>query len=253
MLRTFSTLIDRGLKTKYFLLAVVLVVLFRFLDFFPVLVNYYSIVDGKLDLGYSTMELYGLTGYTMFGLIMLVVSVIPFSGKFCDDLESNLTTYMLMKTGKSAYCNCMVVVCAISSFLCVFIGELIVVFVLSGLTPMYNIKYYTMSGAVQWILLRIILLGLQGAFYGLITMLMSIFTKNKYIVFTSPVLLYFFFALFCTNIFKIPTKLNPAYIFRNFIFKDGKEIESVILACIYLIILMVITSRVMNKKIERCY
>ena len=253
MVRTFSALLDRGIKTKYFLLAVALVALFRILDFLPIVINYYAEINGEFYIGYSTMELYELIGYTMFGLIMLVVPVIPYSGAYCDDINSNLSTYLMVKSGKNAYCVSSVLVCAVSSFLCVFIGEMIVVVGFSCLTPYFNIKYYTMSEAAGWLLLRIVLLSLQGSFYGTVTMLMSVFTSNKYIIFTTPVLLYFFFMLFGIHVLNISTKINPALVFRNFVFHDGKEVESVILAVVYLFFLIFITSRVMYKKIERCY
>ena len=226
---------------------------FRLLDWLPVIVKGSEFVNGKFKLYYCMSELYELIGITMFGLIMLVVPVLAYSSAFCDDYSSNYLTYVLTKTSKTQYCTNTVIACAISAFLCVFVGELMVSIGISCVTSFYNPLYDTLEHALLMGITRIILLGLEGAFYSVVTMMLSVFTRNKFVIYTTPLILYFFFMYFGSNILNISTKINPAYVFRNYILGEGNEIGSILYSLVYLIVMMFIAVRVMEKKIERCY
>ncbi len=254
LIRTFGTIIGRAIKSKFFLMAFFMVFAFRLLDIFGAFADFITKVDGKyVVLAHNIMDIFEIFGVTMLGMIMLVIPVITYSGAFCDDLSSNYLTYVLMKSGKPGYCVATVTACAISSFLCVFLGELAVIILLGQFMPFYDERYASFPYAFTIVFTRLLLFGLQGAFYGVVTMLMSVFAKSKFVIYTSPLLLYFFFAYLGSNILKISTKINPALVFNYYALGAGKEVESVIYALVYLIFVMFIVVKVMEKKIERCY
>ncbi len=253
-IRTFRTIMGRAIKSKTFLLAFLMVFIFRLLDIGAEIVRCIEKVDGHFSFRfYDGVVVFELYGITMMGLIMLVIPVMVYSSAFCDDLSSNYLTYILMKSGKTAYSMATVLSCAIGSFLCVFLGELSVTLLLNQFRPFYEGGSKGFEHALIFASARIILYGLEGAFYGVTTMLLSIFTKSKFVIYTSPLLLLFFFMYFGSNILNISTRINPAHVFKFFIFGEGEPVKSVIYAFIYLIVVIFIAIRGMEKKIERCY
>ncbi len=251
--RMFYIICKRAVKSRMFLIATAMYTICRLLDWLPEIINCSFIIDGKYTIMNNTVDMYELIGITMFGVIMLVVPVLTYSSAFCDDYSSNYLSYILVKTSKSGYCTATVMACAVSSFLCVVLGELIVSLGVSCFAQFYSVSQDTFNHALMVVSMRIILLGLQGAFYAVVTMLLSVFTNNKFIIYTTPIVLFFFFMYFGSNILKISTKINPAHIFKFFIFGEGDEIISVVYALVYLIVVMFIVIRAMEKKIERCY
>ncbi len=251
--RAFTTILGRATKSKAFISSVIMIIVFRIMGFLPEMLTRMNIYQGHIYIGGDTLLWYDILGISFFALIIMIVPVIPYSSSFCDDYKSNYLTQLLMNMGKGKYCTITVLSCAISSFLCVFIGDAILVIGLSCIMPLYDINNYTTMQAVVLMLLKLIMLGLQGAFHGVVTMILSVFTLNKFIIYTSPIILYFFFMCIGENLLHIPQEINPSFIYKGFIFGEGAEIKSVLYALIYFLFVMFVAIRVLDKKIERCY
>lgn len=243
----------RAIMTNRFIFTVVMIAIFRILDLLPVMIRFALVENGRIDFGYDVVGIYELVGISMFALIIQMLPVIPFSGQFCDDQKQNYLLYALMRKGKTHYCVMMVISCAVSSFLCVFAGELIAIGLLSIVMVFNHGDVLSNVDAVSRMLCSMILLGLRGGFYGVITMLLSVFTLNKFVVYSVPVILHFFFMYFGIDYLKIPDKFNPTLVFNYYILGSDKVVESLIYAFVYLAVVIFIVERAMEKRIERCY
>ncbi|MBP3338638.1 MAG: hypothetical protein J6L69_04480 [Lachnospiraceae bacterium] len=248
------------LTSKRFWITMMLVALFRFLDLLPLIVSYSYVENGKWQNIYDVVGLHQCIGISMFALIIRMVPVLTYSSEFCDNYKSNYLTYALMRKGKTYYCVTTAIKCALSTFLCVLIGEVIVVLGLMTILDFNHNTTVNVQGVVMNdgqaifdISSRIYLLSLRGAFYGVVTMLLSIFTLNKFVIYSIPIILHFFFMYFGVDYLKIDTMYNPAMVFDFFALGYEKPIQSLIYSTVYLIVTVFILERLMEKRIERCY
>ncbi len=252
VIRALRGAMQRAVKSKIFFTAVMLVVILRLLDILPLILQSAIWIDGELKFAYSTQGFINLYGSSIFGMIILIVPVLPYSCTFCNDYSSNYLIYYLLNIGKTKYSTVTVITCAISSFLSVVVGDILAAAILSPFT-MWGPVNQSFESTLIWIILRITLYGLQGAFYGVITMLLSIFTSNEFVIYTSPILLYYFISFLGSEVLKLSTKIVPTYIFKDFIFGEGSEEISLLYSLLYLIAVIFVTVRCMEKKIERCF
>ncbi len=249
-------IIMRAFKSKRFVITFCLLAIFRILDLLPASLPYMSIENGKVVAVFDIVSMYSLTGISMFDLIILMVPVLTYSSAFCDDYESNSLTYMIMRYDRSRYCTNTVIACALSSFVACIVGEVIAIGAFALFIPFYEFHQYaglTYMEAILSVVFQVLLLSLRGAFYGVITMLLSVFTGNKFVIYSIPTILYFFFMYFVADYLKFADWFNPAFLFRVYIFGPGTEVKSLIYVGIYIMVIMYITSKLMCKRIERCY
>lgn len=253
VLRMQGVFICRVIKSKAFWVAVCMIFTFRLLGLLPMLLEWGQQPDGSFSLSGNTQHWYTLVGASFFYLMIMVVPVLPYSNSFCNDYTSNVLICIIMNIGRSMYSKLTVTTCAISSFLCVFFGDLVLAIGLSCFIPIYDVDKHTFWQGVSLLLLKMCLLALQGAFFGIVALILSTFTLNKFIIYTSPLILYFFFMFLGENVLHIPMKANPSFIYNGYVFGTGNEWQSVLYAFIYLLFVMYFASKILDGKIERCY
>ncbi len=251
--RGLMTIVGRAIKSRTFIVSVFLIFMFRLLGLLPMLICWGINPDGSFKLSGNVLNWYEVSVSSFFILIIMVVPVLPYCSAFCDDYKTNYLTYVLNRMGKSMYSAGTIIACSVSSFLCVFLGDILLVMVLGCFIPLYDVERYMTMQAITLLFMKLFLLGLQGAFHSIVAMTLSVFTLNKFIIYTSPLVLFFFFMFFGESVLHINAKINPSYIYDHYIFGEGREVESVIYALVYLLITMFIAKRLLDKKIERCY
>ncbi len=254
--------LKRAIFSKRFIVATLLVAVFEILNIFPLF--YDGIIQGEDGIrnSYNLVELIRFSGVTMFLGFAFSVSILPYSGAFCDDKETSVLQSIVSRSSSSKYTFATTVACGISSFLCVFIGEILYLcfyglFVdvcsqntlenLSSFPSIKNGHYYLFIAGI------VILRSFRGAFFALMSLLVSSFVTNRLVILSIPHILYFFFITFAYKILHLPYYLNVFAVYFNHLFGDDKELESIMYTAGFTIAIGIVTGCILGRRVRRCW
>ncbi len=260
LIRLIWVNLKRAVFSKRFVFAVLLVVLFEYLDVF----SYLRENIENIKMGYSPMytivDLMQLSGTTMFWGLSFSVSLLPYSGIFVEDDKNNFLTYVTLKTNSVLYSIATVTVCAVSAFLCVVFGKIIFFIIISSVSDLCNQRtleayaeaYESLSKGnyLLYIAGNIVLCGARGAFFALLAMLVSTIVKNRMVIYATPVLFYFFMIKVGYYNLHLPRYLDVGIIYIFYIFGNTHEIFSILYAIMFAMCFGAVTACVLNKKIK---
>lgn len=129
-----------------------------------------------------------------------ILAVIPFSGKYVEDLKSKFVRFYLVRSSRKSY-----LLNRISgSFACggtVFFCGGTAAWSIASLffTPME--KTVSNSGFTTHLLLNLIVLFLVGGMWSVVGMTISSFMESQYIAYTSPFIIYYLLFILCERYF----------------------------------------------------
>ncbi len=260
LIRLIWVNLKRAVFSKRFVFAVLLVVLFEYLDIFSYLRENIESIRLGYSSRYTIVDLMQLTGNTMFWGLAFSVSLLPYSGAFVDDEKNNFLTYVTVKTNSVLYSVSTVVTCVISAFLCVVIGKIVFFSLISPVSGVcsldaleaYGSVYESLSNGdyVLYILGNVIICGARGAFFALLAMMVSTVIKNRMVIYATPVLFYFFLVKVGYYNLHLPRYFDIGIIYISYIFGDKYEIFSVLYAIMFTLCVSVLTIFALNKKVK---
>lgn len=250
--------LKRAIKNRWFIVSVVLTAVLFIMDLMPVFLDGITKIEGKLYYTYDLVSLMKLSGLTMLLGFSLVASSLPYSGAFSDDYETGtLISFMSRSTGMG-YAVGTVTACGVSSFLCTFIAQCICIGVYKIFIPISDGTLVSESGLLmdgQFILFLFCLVirsSLRAAFFAIVSLGLSTVVKNKYVVYSVPLILYFFLMKLGYGVFNVPGYLNVLGVYFNFVFGDEHEILSLLYTFVFTVMSGVIAGAVMLRKVRRC-
>ena len=250
--------LKRAIKSRWFLLAVVLTAVLFIMDLMPVFIGGIVKIDGETYYSYNIVSLMRLSGLTMMMGFSLVSTALPYSGAFSDDYETGtLISFMSRSTGMG-YVAGTVTACGISAFLCTFIAQCICIGFYKIFIPISDGISISESGLLMeghfilFLLCLIILGSLRAAFFAIVALGLSTVVKNKYVIYSVPLILYFFLMKLGYGVFNVPGHLNVLGIYFNFVLGDDREILSLLYTLAFTLITGVIAGAVLLRKVRRC-
>lgn len=250
--------LKRAIKNKWFLVSVVLATVLFIMDLMPFFLDSITEIEGETYYRYDIVSLMKLSGLTMMLGFSLVASSLPYSGAFCDDYETGtLISFMSRSTGMG-YAVGTVTACGISSFLCTFIAQLICIGFYKIFIPIWDGMPESESGLLldgQFILFLFCLAvrsSLRAAFFAIVALALSTVVKNKYVVYSVPLILYFFLMKLGYGVFNVPGYLNVLGVYFHYVFGDEHEILSLLYTLVFTITSGVIAGAVLLRKVRRC-
>lgn len=250
----------RAIINRWFLVAVVLTAVLFIMDLMPVFLSGITEFEGETYYSYSLVSLIQLSGMTMMLGFSFVSSSLPYSGAFCDDYETGtLISFMSRSTGMG-YAVGTVTACGISSFLCTFISQCIClgfykIFIpVSSGTEALDAQSGLLSEGrfILFIFSMVTLWSLRAAFFAIVALALSTIAKNKYVVYSIPLILYFFFMKLGYGVLKVPGHLNVLGVYFGFALGDDREILSLLYSAAFTVIAEVIAGAVLLRKVRRC-
>lgn len=126
-----------------------------------------------------------------------VLSVIPFSGVYVDDLKSKFARFFLIRCSYSDYFVSRILMAFFCSGGCIAFGG-VVAWIISALLFMPM----ELSGEVDWdvistVIQKLILIYCNGGLWAVIGISMSSLMESKYVAFASPFVIYYMLVILC--------------------------------------------------------
>lgn len=207
VLRMIIAGIRKNVINRRFLVCVLGVAVLLILDVFPGFLHSVSVDEsGKLHFGGSIIQLMGLQGYTLYQVMSLSVCVLGAACVYCMDAKANAMNQLLIRSSYWKYTVSSVAVSAITGFLCMVLAELLMLAVYGSVLPLhyeveavYDVSGYPLLRSRHYYLhiaSDIVLNGLRGAFFSIVTFLISAFVKNQFVIVASPMIVFFIFMRF---------------------------------------------------------
>lgn len=138
-----------------------------------------------------------------------ILSVLPYATSYIDELKSKYVRFNLIRTNYITYTTSCILVCFLSGWLVILIGNVLAwgVFTLL-LLPME--KAGESSQQVVFLLLRTcMLMSLNGGLWAVVGMTMSAFMESKYIAYASPFIIYYLLIILCKRYLHNAVLLYP--------------------------------------------
>lgn len=250
----------RAIFNRWFLVSVVLTAVLFIMDLMPVFISGITELEGEVYYSYSLVSLMQLSGSTMMLGFSLVSSSLPYSGAFCDDYETGTLISFMSRSSGMGYAVGTVTACGISSFLCTFIAQYICLGVYKIFIPISSgvessgIESGLLSEEMFALFIFCVVIrgSLRAAFFAIAALALSTVMKNKYVVYSVPLILYFFLMKLGYGVFNLPGHLNVLGVYFSFSFGDKHEILSLLYAAAFTILSEVIVGAVLLRKVRRC-
>jgi hypothetical protein len=202
MLRLIKADLKRAISNRVFWICVIGIALLEIMDVLPVVLSTVTMDGWRIRTSYTIVDLFQIGGgLTLYNLLTITLCVIPFTGCYCDDTSNNMVTSIVTRSSYGKYSASMLTTCGISAFTCAILGEILFTVILLLIAPLsneasfYNYEtWQTLVDGHMWlfVILRILLRGLRGAFFALVTMMVSAFVRDKFFLFSMPTILYYF-------------------------------------------------------------
>lgn len=268
--RMLGTVLVRGMKSFTFAGAVLAVALLHILNVLPVYMEQVYTIDGVRYVQGDILQLFVFGEYTLFPLVALCVAVLPFGFLYCEDKNNNMMQMILQRCPAVKYSFVNMLASGIGSFITVFCGQILFVlaYAMTGL-PLHSRSIdsyvgenmgeggYSLVGDkkyLQLLLAFILLRSLCGAFFGILSTLLSAYVKNKLVITSMPVILYYFLMRFGYGQLQLPVYLNIRGIYWMFVFAGQggqKEWQSIAYTFVMTLGLYILFSFWLEHKIRR--
>lgn len=247
----------RIIISKRFFMATILLTVLLILDLLPTFVSGISEHEGKIYFSYDVLSLFMLHGFTFLMGFSLIAAVIPGGGIYCDDNNSRFIVPILQRINSLEYAVGVVAATFVGTFAGTFISYCLCLLFYRFFLPLSNgqngLGTYSLVAEeknLMFVGALITVYALRGVFFALITLVLSTFIKNKYIVFSTPFLLFYFLMIFGYGILKMPTYLNVRGIYFGFVHGMEHEIRSVAYAFFVTVIVAVLATCVLNRRLR---
>lgn len=253
--------IRKTVLNRRFLACVLGVALFMILDILPGFLHSVSVDEsGKLRFGADLIQLISLQGYTLYQIMSLCVCVLASACIYCTDVKANVMNQLLVRSSYRKYTISSLVTCAVTGFLCMALAEILMLVVYGSVSPLhfeleeiYDMSVYTLLQSRHYylhVLSDIILNGLRGAFFSVVTFVISAFVKNQFVLVASPMVVFFIFMRFVYMY--LPSQLfviNIKVVYYSFFF--GNEVISLLYTLGYTLVAGLICGIVFYKRLRR--
>lgn len=139
-----------------------------------------------------------------------VLSTVPFSGAFVEDVKSGYLKAYLPRTTVTRYIAGKELACALSGGLApalgIVLGHILITLLVIPFETFSDVPMEPLLGAL---LGRIALFALSGALFASLGMLFSTVTMNSYMAYASPFILYYVLIILQERYFRDSFMLNP--------------------------------------------
>lgn len=155
-----------------------------------------------------------------FVMAYFVIYTIPFSHSYCSDKNNHFIRYQVIRGNLRKYVASKVLFCALGSGFATLAGKALTIGMLALKFPFYD-KAILMEDSmdvlsvsiregkiVQIVIAMLLLVMLEGAFYGVIAFTVSTFLTNPFLIAASPIL---FRQFFMEAMFWIPDEIYFRY------------------------------------------
>lgn len=249
----------RAIFSKKFLIATLLTSIMIILDYLPNLLDGIYEIDGIIHNSTDIVNIVANGGLTIFFGMIFIAAVIPYSGVYCEDRNDNMVIPTIKRSDTTGYAVGIVIACTISTFLCAMLSQIISALFFSIFVPFDNhmpstIECYSLVAndhKVLFFIAFICLKSLNCTFFGIFSLAISMIVKNRYVIYATPFIMYYFLMRFGYTVLNISGYLNVSGVYSWFVFGYSKEFLSVGYSFLYTICIMCLAIKWVSFYIRR--
>lgn len=159
--------------------------------------------------GYHLEFLLGSLGKNTIAPFIPIVSVLPFSGNYVDEIKSKFARFCILRTGYSRYLFTQIMSCFLLGGFVILTGILIAYsFCALAFLP---IEKASSSEPLQFskLVVQCLLFFINGSLWAVLGMAMSTFMESKYIAYVSPFVIFYLLVILCERYFPDAYLLYP--------------------------------------------
>lgn len=183
-----------------------------------VIVLFFASIDAILDVfhqgqllprGWHSMQLINAVKSDTFLSVMPILSAIPYTARFYDELKSGFVKYYLHRTSVNKYLVSKVASCFVSGGT-VLVSGILVTWVILALscTPMESREMQ--HSVIVLVLLTCVRVFISGGLWSVVGLLLSATVGSKYIAYASPFIVYYLLVIlqerYMQNVFALSPK-----------------------------------------------
>ena len=196
------------------------------------LMIFFVFMDYKSDFSDEMGLYYFLRGVEYSGgcSLLLMIAILPIATIFCEDWESGMIKFTLIRSSKNQYAFSLTLTSAFSSGLCIFLAYILFsLFVLtrhplvpninaeqlqSEIYGFPNCELLANGNAVLCYFIYFLTRSSMTAFYAVFAVFQSVIITNRRLSVISPVIMGLVLS-FVSRVIKLPSYLDPLVIFEN--------------------------------------
>lgn len=186
----------------------------------------------------------------LFLMMIPIFAALSFSSVFIDEYSNRSIRYLLCRTTRKKYCISKTLSVAISGAVPVLIGIMTLFFVFLVLLPQSNNSGRDYSFQYYVFFAELLILILNGAIWAILGAVFSVLTKNKYIAFAAPFIVYYILSVFQSRYYPEYLILNPTEIMRSPLYigrcEPGLIVSGIILIIVALLFILQLRNKVKN-------
>lgn len=200
-------LINQGLPVRFVFgcISVTTVLVFSSLESF---ISLYRNHQLQLNDNHILLLLTALSSDTFIPFIA-IVSVLPFSASYIDDLKTKFIRFLLFRTSYTTYLVKRIIMCYMLGGLMTITGILGAYYVFAFTMIPFEEPIGTGIMLVAELLERCLLIFMNSGFWAILGMTMSTVMESKYVVYASPFLFYYFLVIIYERYFPTAFLLYP--------------------------------------------
>ncbi len=216
--------------------------------------------DSSIDVRYYWFNSYGFGGiYSPTFMPMLVVSI--YATSYCKENISKNDQFIIGRMGCRRYAFSKAIVNAVISGITVCVSGILFILFASLFKPLYNanrdmeamgfpyFKYLKTGNSIPYFIIVLYLAVLMGVLWSSVSLMMSTFITNHFIVIATPFLLSFIMSRIYV-IFQTPTQFRLDNWFAGLSGYHSDEI-TLLLCTLTVFIIFTISSIIFSRQIER--
>lgn len=241
----------RAFCGRRFWQAVFITAVLTILDYLPIFLMEIKTIDGITYYTSDILNTILFSGGSIFLGMTFITAVLPYSGSYCEDYSHNMIIPAVKRSTAAGYAIGIVIACALSSYICGMLSQILAACFFGIFVPMDNGMpsskeiYPLLQDGKNYLFyfLRISLYSLRGAFFGIFALSISVVVKNRYVIYASPFILYYFLMRFGYTVLDVPGYLNVRGVYFDFVFGNEKEILSVLYSLVFTVCMMCLASK----------
>lgn len=195
----------------------------------------------------SFMKISSSIGY--FSELTILLSALPFTMSFCEDIENNYIKFLIMRGNSFKYALSKTIVCILSSLISVFLGKACVILFLTTKLPLvskvtgnYDVfinetfGYLLINGKfILYFIVQIFFTAIICSMFSIIGLTITAYINNKFLAITAPIIIYFIF-------YQISRAMDlPTYLSVNRLMSGSFILGKPITNIIYITVIGVLT------------
>lgn len=196
-------------------------------------------------------------------LLGFCVSILPFTLQYLKETDNNCIYNYINRSDIFAYSVSKIISVCVTTFIAVAASNIICLFIflLMGMSvsnEFFRLNYQDAHDLIKngnyiiFIVFIILIEAFRSVFFSIVSLCMSAFIKNKFLIVSLPVIFYFGVGSFLFFYVRVPDWLNLSVIYQPMTINAPNDINSFLLTLIVTLFMIAVFGAVFIARVRRC-